>query len=1265
MTMIRVIIAVIVLLEISSFAVGNCDGSGNCYVSNIATGTGTGADWTNACTDFKGACDVSSISIRGTTIWVGGSPGNPVGPSYTTTAFSAPDSGTSPITIIAASAANHGTDTGWRRQFATAPVPIAGPITISTDYWIFNGQLRAGGGRTYHDFPIGYHLEVTNTNGAAHGAIQISGSHVTLAYLEVLGTEDSYSGTATDNGIYYSAGVTNEYVGYSWINNAGADLISASSGSNFIFEHNLFERNHVGLSTRSSQAINIGDITSLTIRYNDFRDITNAAIVTDGNADASSFTPHWYFYGNNIYWTTTVNSTGTNGLTAGIVNLTGETLNGGVIHVYNNTIAGINIAACTTTLTCKSSALNLNGTTAGTCAAHTRNCIGSSAPSGTVYNNLWWDPYAGANVTVNSAANPQWTPRGDYGEGICASTGCTNNGSFTVVGANDTNATTGNPFVKFDGTSNFNFKLTANTAAGLSISGWATTPLGCSGNCENIDPISTARGDNGVIDRGTFQNAARALISVGVQNPASGIHIGSTYQEISVCTWSSAPITDNCPDGAAPFIKQWNSLDKTIATVSNTGLVTAKSNHNTFLWLSYGGITTQNIIIIVTDGLGSEPFATLPTGIVRTGTPRAFADYDTTVFDSTFPTTYSLPTGGKTWAPRTSADFVSALNGSAPGDVIVLQAGTTYSTPGVFTMPAKTNPAHKWIYIISSAMAQLPPPGSRVSPSDAVNMPKLVETEVSSLLQAGAGADHWWVAGIELYSASTQGGNPHLTPPANNSSYAMINTAAADTPPSSMPDSITIDRCYIHGDALHDVPHAVTMNASHFALLGSYVNPARSYQAQAQAATAYFTPGPMKIINNLLSADGEDTLLGGAGGYSNVWVLRDVYVHHNTFWNDPARRAIGVTIAPGEPYFVANNFELKICQRCLIDGNLMQNSWVSSQGGGSILWNAGTGVNGPDAVISDITFSNNIMTGTLQGLFGEEFAGPGNGCDPAQYPCYYPGEERRINYFNNLYVMGYQGPPGGRAQFGSNSIAASVPRIMTDVVWQHNTFVGPYLTDHVYCDRAFYFNPLTGTNGPIDNPPSINMWILDNVACRQTQGNSSLQGTAFLNSFMSDPAAVPVGRRYYGNVMQVFTSQADKVQTWPAGNLATTSNFTYTNPSTGNYQLVSPILKGSDGYQSGINYSALIAHQPPPAGSLSISGTVSGSVSTGVAVSITGDATGTVFTDASGNYSFVGLAAGSYTVTPFQPGNTFSPMSITVTLTTGRSTGDNFKSAGH
>ena len=54
---------------------------------------------------------------------------------------------------------------------------------------------------------------------------------------------------------------------------------------------------------------------------------------------------------NDIFWTTTVKTTGSVGLTSGIVNLTGETLKGGVIQVYNNTIAGLNIAACTSTLT--------------------------------------------------------------------------------------------------------------------------------------------------------------------------------------------------------------------------------------------------------------------------------------------------------------------------------------------------------------------------------------------------------------------------------------------------------------------------------------------------------------------------------------------------------------------------------------------------------------------------------------------------------------------------------------------------------------------------------------------------------------------------------------------------------------------------------------------------------------------------------------------------------------------------------------------------
>ena len=86
-------------------------------------------------------------------------------------------------------------------------------------------------------------------------------------------------------------------------------------------------------------------------------------------------------------------------------------------------------------------------------------------------------------------------------------------------------------------------------------------------------------------------------------------------------------------------------------------------------------------------------------------------------------TSWKLPNGGTTWAAHDVTQFRTALTSSAPGDVIVLDAGVTYS--GSFTLPAKSNPNNKWIYIISSQLANLPA-GTRVSPANAIYMPKLV-----------------------------------------------------------------------------------------------------------------------------------------------------------------------------------------------------------------------------------------------------------------------------------------------------------------------------------------------------------------------------------------------------------------------------------------------------------------------------------------------------------------------------------------------------------
>ena len=77
----------------------------------------------------------------------------------------------------------------------------------------------------------------------------------------------------------------------------------------------------------------------------------------------------------------------------------------------------------------------------------------------------------------------------------------------------------------------------------------------------------------------------------------------------------------------------------------------------------------------------------------------------------------------------------------------------------------------------------------------------------------------------------------------------------------------------------------------------------------------------------------------------------------------------------------------------------------------------------------------------------------------------------------------------------------------------------------------------------------------------------------------------------------------------------------------------------------------------------SISGTVSGDTASGVTMNLTGDASASTTTDSSGNYTFSGLADGSYTVTPSESGYTFSPSSIDVTISGANQSGKNFTSS--
>src|SRR2546428_12268003 len=99
---------------------------------------------------------------------------------------------------------------------------------------------------------------------------------------------------------------------------------------------------------------------------------------------------------------------------------------------------------------------------------------------------------------------------------------------------------------------------------------------------------------------------------------------------------------------------------------------------------------------------------------------------------------FRIPTGG---------DFQAALNQAMPGDVIILEAGATFT--GTFVLPAKSGEG--WIVVRTSACdGDLPQsPGHRIAPSFAAFLPKLVAPDSQPAIRAASGAHHFWFLGIE------------------------------------------------------------------------------------------------------------------------------------------------------------------------------------------------------------------------------------------------------------------------------------------------------------------------------------------------------------------------------------------------------------------------------------------------------------------------------------------------------------------------------------
>lgn len=438
------------------------------------------------------------------------------------------------------------------------------------------------------------------------------------------------------------------------------------------------------------------------------------------------------------------------------------------------------------------------------------------------------------------------------------------------------------------------------------------------------------------------------------------------------------------------------------------------------------------------------------------------------------------PNGVK-WTVNSASGLTNALANAACGDIIQITAGTTIS--GTFTY-SKSCSASKYITIETSKMSSLPAEGVRIKPcyagvssetgypsfncSSTTNvMAKLTSPNNVAVLTLGSGASYLRIIGIEFtrqsgtgvsYSLITSGGNP-----ANH---------------------IILDQVYVHGDQKTDetTRGLLVTGMTYVAVVDSFFSDfwCKAYTGACTDAQAISgnssnnNESVVKVVNNFLVGAAETILFGGSGSGSNQQTdveIRSNWMYKPLTWYPSSSNYDGVQRE------VKNLIEIKQCDRCLIEGNVLQNVWSGfSQVGEALAITPREWGVLPCCYDANITFRYNYVTHACQ-VFqtGSDPLAQGQHNntfhDIVADDLYYAtgGYACNLSYLTQIYT-----PP--------NNNGAEVPSntVMNDITVDHLTLVTP-------------LNAVQGLT-TIDGPSSGNPVKVTNVVFTNSIMDAGLYG---------------------------------------------------------------------------------------------------------------------------------------------------------------------------
>lgn len=308
---------------------------------------------------------------------------------------------------------------------------------------------------------------------------------------------------------------------------------------------------------------------------------------------------------------------------------------------------------------------------------------------------------------------------------------------------------------------------------------------------------------------------------------------------------------------------------------------------------------------------------------------------------------WTVPAPARTIHVPAGGDLQRALDEARPGDTITLEPGAAYR--GNFILRRKTGTGT--ITITSSDPSSLPPEGTRVQPSDAPRLPKLVTPNQNPALSTEAGARGYRLAGLEVAAA------------AGIAAQELIALGSAEaTGLAEAPSDIELDRLYIHGDPAAGAIRGIGLHSGATVIRDCWISEIKSATVAAEAIGGANGPGPYTVVNNRLEAAGVGLVLGAIPARVATLVPADIVIRGNHFTRPPSWKT--------SAWQVRHLLAIHNARRVLVEGNVFEHNWAGSDPegfavalavrthGGAVSW----------AAIEDVTLRHNVLRSSAAAL---------------------------------------------------------------------------------------------------------------------------------------------------------------------------------------------------------------------------------------------------------------------------------------------------------